>query len=157
MAEPFPVAITVSEPGWEVLAGDDVEGLVGRAVRAAVSVLEDVPSGELSVALVSDAEIARLNAAYRDKAGATNVLSFPGTDPAGLSQGDVVVALQTVLREAGKRGRPARDHATHLLIHGFLHLQGYDHQTKSERATMEALEIRAMDSLGLANPYVLPA
>jgi len=152
----FPIAVHVSEAGWqEVFA--DVQASVARAVAAGAAVLERVPTGELSVALVSDQEIAELNARYRDKTGPTNVLSFPSVGPDGGPapvQGDIVVALQTVLREAGKRGIAASDHATHLLVHGFLHLQGYDHLAKDDADVMEALEIRALDTVGIADPYL---
>ena len=148
----FPIDIAVQEPGWHELWSGGVEAPVTRAVRAGLSVLADKPDGELSVALVSDQEIAELNKNYRQKEGATNVLSFPNAGPAPV-QGDIVVALQTVLREAASRGIPAGDHATHLLVHGFLHLQGYDHMDKVDADIMEALEVRALATLNIADPY----
>jgi len=151
---PFPVDVSISEPGWSDLWPDGVKAQVSRAVRAVLSVLDEMPNGELSVALVSDVEIAELNKSYRDKDGPTNVLSFPAIGPAPV-QGDIVVALQTVLREAGKREISARDHATHLLVHGILHLQGYDHMEKADADIMEALEIRALQTLNIADPYKL--
>lgn len=155
---PFALDIAVQEPGWNALWPEGVEPPVARAIKAGLSVLDAAPEGELSVALVSDQEIAALNKTYRNKDGATNVLSFPAplikSDPAPV-QGDIVVALQTVLREASMRGIPARDHATHLLVHGFLHLQGYDHMDKADADIMEALEVRALQTLNIADPYKL--
>lgn len=151
---PFPLDVSVNEPGWENLFHDGVEEGVVRALRAGLEALGEPPDGELSIALVSDQEIAELNARYRSKDGPTNVLSFPSAGPAPF-QGDIVVALQTLLREAAKRRIPARDHATHLLVHGFLHLQGYDHMEKEDAAVMEALETQALATIGIPDPYVM--
>lgn len=148
----FGIAVEVREPGWHDLLGD-VERFVAEAVAAGSGVLAARPQGELSVLLTSDAEIAALNRDYRGKEGPTNVLSFPAVGP-GPEQGDVVLALQTVLREAGKRRVSARDHAAHLLVHGFLHLQGHDHMKREDAEIMEALEVRALDTLDIADPYV---
>lgn len=147
---PFPFAVHVSEPGWVEVVGESPEDFVAVAVAAALEVLDAVPEGELSVALVSDAEIAELNSTYRNKDGATNVLAFP---MGGEMQGDVVVALQTMLREAHRRRITARAHAAHLLVHGFLHLQGYDHMQKRDAEIMEALETRALETVGISDPY----
>ena len=147
---PFAVAVHISEPGWVEVVGEDAEGFVSQAIGAALGVLDAVPEGELSVALVSDREIAELNATYRNKDGATNVLAFPMDGPL---QGDVVIALQTLLREAHRRKITAQAHAAHLLVHGFLHLQGYDHMQKREAEIMEALETRALETVGISDPY----
>ena len=155
---PFPLSVTVSEPGWAKVVGPSPQGFVARALRPALPELEAVPGGELSVALVSDAEIAELNSRFRGKSGPTNVLAFPAAPPfAAHMQGDVVVALQTVLRECHRQRKTAPAHASHLLVHGFLHLQGFDHQTDPEREAMEALERAALARLGIDDPFVMPA
>ena len=147
---PFEVAVHVSEPGWVEVVGEDPEGFIAFAIRAALEVLDEHPEGELSVALISDQEIAELNQTYRHKEGPTNVLAFPMEGPL---QGDVVIALQTMLREAHRRKIMARDHTAHLLVHGFLHLQGYDHIRAAEAEIMEALETRALSTVGISDPY----
>lgn len=111
---------------------------------------DDIRKGELSIALVDDSQMAELNARYRGKDGPTNVLSFPAS---GALLGDIVLSYETLAREAGERHISFGAHMSHLLIHGFLHLQGYDHQTPADAAIMEALEITALSKLGIDNPY----
>ena len=111
---------------------------------------QDIRLGELSIALVDDAKMATLNKYYREKDGPTNVLSFPADAPL---LGDIVLSYETIKREASDKGVSFADHMSHLLIHGFLHLQGYDHQTHEEAAVMEALEITALEKLHIDNPY----
>ena len=109
---------------------------------------------ELSCLLSDDASIRELNARWRGMDKPTNVLSFPATGPgAELLLGDVVLAFETVSREAAAENKPIRDHVVHLIVHGVLHLLGHDHEDDAEADTMEALEIRALHRLGFANPY----
>jgi len=107
------------------------------------------------VALSSDEEVAKLNAAYRGKAGPTNVLSFAA--PASCTPtpflGDIGLAAETVTREAEEQGVPLVDHLQHLVVHGLLHLQRYDHQSEAQAQLMEALEVRILAKLGVADPY----
>jgi probable rRNA maturation factor len=140
---------------------------------AACTALNQTPHGdlltnpsmvEISVKLSDDAEIQTLNAAYRGKDQPTNVLSFPmiqndlldainiGDDGETLL-GDIILAHETCAREAEERGISLVDHATHLIVHGTLHLVGYDHEEEVEAEHMEAVEIRALASLGLPDPY----
>ena len=104
-----------------------------------------------------DRELRHLNARYRDKDSATNVLSFPA--PAmvegelGPMLGDIVLAAETVAREAAADGLTFTAHLTHLLVHGFLHLAGYDHDDDGDAAAMEALETAILARLGFADPY----
>jgi len=118
---------------------------------------------EISVRLTGDKEVQSLNAQWRGKDKPTNVLSFPmaesddlqGTNVAGpeLLLGDIILARGVCEAEAADKGVTVEQHATHLLIHGTLHLLGYDHHEDDDAADMEAREIRALDRLGIANPY----
>lgn len=119
-------------------------------------------SFSVGVTFVSDEEIRTYNAAYRHKDKATNVLSFPMIDdfsdlkklPEPIELGDIVIAYETVLAEAKAQKKSTRDHTAHLLVHGCLHLFGYDHMTDDEADEMEALEIRILDHLDITNPYL---
>jgi probable rRNA maturation factor len=132
------------------------------ALLVAIHAAADAVVAELGVsgcsaciALSSDAEVARLNATYRGKQTPTNVLSFaaPASDEQIRFLGDIGLAAETVAREAAEQGVPLVDHLQHLVVHGLLHLQGYDHQTEAEAEVMEALEVRILKRLGIADPY----
>lgn len=160
--------ITDAAPGWP--ESIDWAALAERAVRAALS---QTPDGELidkpvcvevSIKLSDDAEVRQLNAAYRGKDRPTNVLSFPmiqpdllpgiaNTDDGEVLLGDIILARETCAREAGERGIALADHTTHLIVHGTLHLLGHDHEQDGEAEAMEALEIGALETLGLPDPY----
>lgn len=120
------------------------------AQLAPVMALEDVRYGELSIALTDDGQMQALNAQYRGKDMPTNVLSFPAEGPL---LGDIVLSYGKIAREAAEKSASFTDHLSHLLIHGFLHLQGYDHQNDAEAGEMEAIEISALATLGIDNPY----
>ena len=106
---------------------------------------------EMAVVLANDAFIRELNKTYRGKNKPTNVLSFPGE---GDELGDVVLALETMETEAAAQGKTLRNHLTHLLVHGTLHLMGHDHERDSDAEKMEALEIKILEKLGVSNPYL---
>ncbi len=114
---------------------------------------------EVSVRIVDAAEIHALNSDYRGKDRPTNVLSFPAGDVAGLPAdmpvplGDVVICASVVRDEAAAQGKAITDHWAHMLVHGTLHLLGYDHETEPEAAEMEALETRILSEHGVADPY----
>ena len=110
--------------------------------------------GALCIVLADDRLQRRLNRDFRGADKSTNVLSFTGA-PEGL--GDVVLALETVAREAREQGKSLADHVAHLVVHGVLHLMGYDHETGREAVRMERLEARILDRLGIADPYRLRA
>jgi probable rRNA maturation factor len=140
----------------------DWAALAGRAVRAALSHSRHsslaASQAEVSVKLTSDEEVRALNAAWRGKDKPTNVLSFPMAEPhelAGATMlGDIVLAAGVCAREAAERNIAIPDHAAHLVVHGMLHLLGYDHETGDRDAEeMEAVERRALASLGIADPY----
>lgn len=113
-------------------------------------------SAELVVRVVDTAESRILNRDYRGKDAPTNVLSFPFEPPPGVPSehiGDIVVCAPVVVREAGEQGKPASSHWAHMIVHGVLHLLGYDHENDSEAREMETLEIHVLAELGLPNPY----
>jgi len=113
-------------------------------------------AAELSVVLTDDTEQRELNREWRGKDKPTNVLSFPQIEPFGTVTGilgDIVLARETLEREAAELGKPFADHFTHLIVHGFLHLLGYDHEVDTEALRMEGLETRILAALGIDDPY----
>ena len=151
----------------------DWDALAVRATRAAI---ERTPHGELlttpatveiSVRLTSDDEVHALNRQYRQKDKPTNVLSFPmvqpdlidtvsqNSDDGELLLGDIVLAHGVCEREAAEKGVSVQEHATHLLVHGTLHLLGYDHMGDDEAEAMEEIERQALATLGIADPYLV--
>ena len=160
------VDVTWSSPEWNKLDFDAValaQEVIPRAFAQA-----DLPAAaktgpvEISVILGHDAEVRMLNREYRGQDKPTNVLSFAALDsentpahPEGesLSLGGIILAFETIAREAEEMNTPFRDHYTHLLVHGTLHLLGYDHEEDGEAETMESLEIRILAQLGIENPY----
>lgn len=155
---PLGIDIDVVHDGgdWSTVA--DAENLVRRAVREAASALH-LGRSEICVALSDNAQVAELNGSYRGKRVPTNVLSFPAgpsipiddNDPHFL--GDVVLALETLQREAAELGLSIEHHMQHLVVHGLLHLLGYDHTTEEEAQVMESLEVGILGRLGIADPY----
>jgi len=128
--------------------------------RWALGALEDGVRGELTVRVVDEAESAEMNARYRGKRGPTNVLSFPAEVPAAaeaagevLPFGDLVICAGVVEREAREQGKPLAAHWAHMVVHGALHLQGYDHETVRDATTMEARERTLLARLGFPDPY----
>lgn len=132
-----------------------VDAWVTRAVEA-VGTRTDV---DVSVRIVDAEEIQALNREYRDKDKPTNVLSFPAGPIGGLPEdapvllGDIVVCASVVGSEAREQGKTVGDHWAHMLVHGTLHLLGFDHETDSEATDMEALETRILTANGLPDPY----
>lgn len=116
----------------------------------------DRNSVSLSVRVVDEQEIADLNRRYRHKPGPTNVLSFPFEDPPGVESdeiGDVIVCAPVVGREAGEQHKDLQAHWAHMIVHGVLHLRGYDHQNDSDALEMESEETRILTGLGFPGPY----
>ena len=164
---PSTVSLTVSAPAWHDAFGD-MKPLAERIVRATLeAATEDVRlrAGEVSLLLTDDTDIRSLNATYRDKDRTTNVLSFPGLDtkagrmagdlPDGqpVLLGDVALSAERLLAEAKELQKLPVDHVAHLLVHGTLHLLGYDHEEDTDAATMEGLEASILETLGFAAPY----
>jgi len=112
---------------------------------------------ELCIHLADDEHVRALNARWRGLDQPTNVLSFPAVAPAEIATarliGDVVLAFETLAREAADEGKPLADHYRHLVAHGFLHLIGFDHDNKADAERMEAIEARILARLGVADPY----
>ena len=155
MAElPFEIDIAIGHTPWSE-AVPDIKALAFIAVDQVMQELETPKLGELSLAFINDAEIQTLNRDYRGKDTPTNVLSFPDNGPAPLL-GDIVLAFETIQREAAEKSVSLHHHLSHLIIHGFLHLQGYDHETEAAATQMEALEIKALAALNIDNPYEIP-
>ncbi|CAO4170948.1 rRNA maturation RNase YbeY [Methylorubrum populi] len=154
------IDIAVEDARWET-AIPDLEGFVLRAVEAGLDILPDSAGGpvEVSVLLADDATVQTLNRTWRNKDKPTNVLSFPAAEQPlqpGMARplGDVVLAYDTLVRESEEQSKAFEHHFAHLLVHGTLHLLGQDHETgEAEADAMEALEIAALRSLGVPNPY----
>jgi probable rRNA maturation factor len=151
------VEVIESSRRWRASPG--IEKLARRAIEAGLqaSGARILDGAEVSVLLADDAEARALNERWRGVDKPTNVLSFPAAAPdktaAAPLLGDIAVAFETVEREAAEEGKTFTDHAAHLVVHGFLHLLGFDHQGAGEADRMEAIEARALARLGIADPY----
>lgn len=117
-------------------------------------------AGDVTIRVVDNAEMQNLNREFRDKDYPTNVLSFPADLPPELAAqiddaelGDIVISADVVAAEATEQGKALNAHWAHMLVHGMLHLQGYDHIEDNEAAEMEALEVKILAQIGFANPY----
>lgn len=172
MTRPMPELVeTLIEDGRWRASG--LEELAETACRAVLSRL-DLPAEafEIGVLGCDDDRIAALNADFRDKPRATNVLSWPAVDlspeqagaapsrpdpgPPGMPQtlGDIAISYDTCAREAAEQGKPLAAHVSHLLVHGCLHLLGFDHIRPADAARMEALEVELLERMGIADPYL---
>ncbi len=151
---PLEVAVIRNADGWP----DHFDALAEKAVLAALAGAKARVKGaaEISVLLTDDAEQGDLNAQWRGKDSATNVLSFPQIEPFGPVMGilgDITLARETLEREAADLGKSLDDHFTHLMVHGFLHILGYDHIEEDEALQMEGLETQILAGLGIDDPY----
>lgn len=168
MAEAGPSRKRAAPPavrlGVEVVRHDDAwsktqisDDALERAARAAFAAAPPKWQGDYHIALVltADAEMRALNSHWRGKDAATNVLSFPAdediSEPGFL--GDVALALETVQKESREQDIPLADHVAHLVVHGVLHLLGFDHASDTEAERMEDIEREALAALGIADPY----
>jgi probable rRNA maturation factor len=163
------VETLIEDARWEAFG---LPSLAERAGHATLSAL-DLPAEGFVIGLMGcdDARIATLNAEFRGKPVPTNVLSWPSDerapaapggmpdlpDPGGLddpeSLGDIAISWETCLAESAAAGKPMADHVTHLVVHGVLHLLGFDHIDDADAARMEGMEVRILASLGLSDPY----
>ncbi len=157
------IDVTIQDARWETMV-PDVAALCAAAGEAAFEASDvQIPLAEISLVLADDDFVASLNQQYRDREGPTNVLSFaahgdmselkelPTNMPVML--GDIIVAYDTVEREALHAGVTLDDHLRHLVVHGMLHLLGYDHISDDDAAEMEPLETSVLAKLGVSDPY----
>lgn len=158
MTDPAGIDVVIEDDRWRE-ALPDAAALAASCFKAAAR-LEPGVNGGVALLLTDDAGVRALNARYRDQDKPTNVLAFPAGEaalggPLGgpVFLGDIALARETCLREASERGAPVADHAAHLIVHGLLHLIGYDHHADAEAAAMERLETAILQSLGVADPY----
>jgi len=153
------VDVLIEAQGWRTLpeAGD----IVRRAIACAAAVALEDPGGPrkqgLCVLLGDDEKIARLNGQWRGQDKPTNVLAFPAPAACGGAPdetlGDIVIAYETLAREARENGQTVSDHLSHLVVHGFLHLLGYDHHMDDDAERMERLERDILARMGVDDPY----
>jgi len=154
-----------SSRSWETLARNAAEAAIAESAFPQLAMSKRPV--EISVLMTGDEKVRELNAEYRQKDRPTNVLSFPMSDAEELRDtnvtgpelllGDIILARGVCEAEAAEKGVTVEDHATHLIVHGTLHLLGYDHDGDDEASDMEAREIRALERLGIANPYEVTA
>lgn len=149
---PFEMDVDIRSTGWD--ATENLRELAHTALSAAVCQYCARTFTEISLLFTDNAQIQDLNYTYRGKNIPTNVLSFPTDAKLPIPVlGDIALAFEVIEGEARDGGIAVEDHITHLLIHGYLHLQGLDHENDADAKAMEALEINALAGLGIANPY----
>ncbi|WP_108396795.1 rRNA maturation RNase YbeY [Devosia submarina] len=151
---PLEIAVIRNDELWP----SDLDAVAEQAVLAALEGSKAKLKGaaELSILLTNDAEQQELNREWRGKDSSTNVLSFPQIEPFGAVSGilgDITLARETLEQEAAEQGVSFTDHFRHLVVHGFLHILGYDHLTDEEALEMEGLETQILAKLGVADPY----
>lgn len=152
------IAVSVESDIW-VQRLPEAETMVESAASAALTVAPPhVGCAELSIVLADDGLVRALNRSYRGKDQPTNVLSFP-QEPMNLPGiaaplGDVILAFETIAEEAAAQGKTLPDHLRHLVVHGVLHIVGFDHETESAAERMEDLERRILLGIGVADPYI---
>ncbi|MGI9352819.1 MAG: rRNA maturation RNase YbeY [Rhizobiaceae bacterium] len=152
--------IDISRSGIDDNVANQITPLIEPAIRQAIADagLQFEKNAELSILLADDDKLQELNHRWRGIEKPTNVLSFPGEElspgqPGGSFLGDIVVSLETAVQEAKVENKEFNDHFTHLIIHGFLHLFGYDHETDEQAHQMESLEKEILGNLGISDPY----
>lgn len=159
MAPEAEIDVRVDDAAWTA-ALPDCEALCSRAVAGALAGAaagDDAEGGEIAVLFADDATVRELNRSYRHRDKPTNVLSFPADHDPQPGQarllGDIVLAFGTVAAEAEEQGKSLSDHMTHLVVHGVLHLLGFDHENDDDAEEMEGLETEILRRLGIADPY----
>ncbi|MFZ5618742.1 MAG: rRNA maturation RNase YbeY [Pseudomonadota bacterium] len=143
--------VVIDDERW-IKALGDAHALAASCIAAAAA-LEPGVKGAAALLLADDAALQDLNRRFRDKDEPTNVLSFPAGEGAEGFLGDIAIAFETCRREAEEQGIAFRDHAAHLIVHGLLHLVGWDHEADDEADRMERLETRILATLGVDDPY----
>jgi probable rRNA maturation factor len=151
--------VLVTSDCWQAEPG--AEAVIHRAIGAAAEIADaDTGDAELAVMLTDDGGIRTLNSSWRGIDKPTNVLSFPALQPTGEALddmprmlGDIAIAYETTRREAEQEDKPFDHHLSHLAVHGFLHLIGYDHENDDDADAMETLEREILAQLGIPDPY----
>lgn len=157
------IDVIIQDPRW----GEDLLDLAEKASSATLAYVGLVPDAwEIALMACSDAQISDLNAQFRDKSAPTNVLSWPSAERASEVEGrtpkaptgdpelgDIAIAYETCVKEARESDKALNDHACHLIVHGTLHLLGYDHERDGDGDLMEATEIAILAKLGVVDPY----
>lgn len=152
MSEKKPIInFIISEKSWKTISPLLEDEITLALEKTSHTLKEDFSQREVSVVLTTNEEVHELNKTFRHQDKATNVLSFPSDEKAEL--GDIILAYETVLKEAQELGISTLHHTLHLIIHGFLHLLGYDHEAEHEAEKMESLEIKILQALNVQNPY----
>ena len=158
-ASPLEIEIVRHSELWDSIeVSGDALSRAALAAFAASSAAPDAPR-EVTLVLTDDDEMRELNRTWRGKDSSTNVLSFPVGEPVGEAHGepsplgDIVLAGEAVIEEAKVKGIPAADHAAHLVVHGMLHLLGFDHERDADAERMESFETKVLAGLGIADPY----
>ncbi len=156
----FDIDIDVRDRRWceEIPSVEqDTHSLIKRILETQLGNTEHI---EISIVLSHDSFVQDLNKQYREKDKPTNVLSFPQTELEEIEEaspfvclGDIIIAFETIKEEATEQNKATKDHYTHMLVHGCLHLLHYDHETDEEAQKMENLEIEILNDLGIKNPY----
>lgn len=148
------IEVEIEDDGWtsSLPSASEVAERAGQAVLDELAPANGEEPG-VAVLLTSDEAVAELNQRFRGKAGPTNVLSFPASANPENHLGDVALAHGVCAREAAEQGKSLEQHLAHLVVHGVLHLLGYDHETDGEAEAMEALERSILESLGVPDPY----
>lgn len=164
MKEPSPsVAVDIQRASAAWRAVPRAVAITRKAARraAAMGGVSLLDGAEIAISLADDARVREANRAFRQKDAPTNVLSFPGAPPERIGRspflGDIILAYETVAGEAEAEGKRIEDHLAHLVVHGVLHLIGYDHMTDDEAERMERLETAILASLAIADPYAATA
>ena len=142
--------LRIEDGSWQQ-AIENVDTVCAAALNAGFAIAGT--KGEVAILLTDDAEMHQLNRDWRGKDKPTDVLSFPADEMEAPFLGDIAVGYGVARADAEERGLALSDHLTHLVIHGYLHLLGYDHMEDTEAAEMEAMEVRALATLGIADPY----
>src|SRR6185437_4787089 len=145
------ILVVADDPGWRKIRG--LLPRLKRAAAAAEKVAKFRGASVFTILLSSDRKLKALNHEFRGKDKPTNVLSFPTAPNREGYRGDIALALGVTRREAKLAGKSVADHATHLVVHGVLHLAGHDHVRARDAKVMEKMEIDILRGLGIANPY----
>jgi len=161
MTQPVTVEISIEDERWEAL---NLSNLANDILEAGFRLLDLPFPVEVSLLAANDARIAELNGTFRGKETPTNVLSWPSEElsigqgktpkaPQDPEIGDIALSYETCAQEAKNYDKMMENHVMHLVLHGFLHLLGYDHDTDDDAKLMEELEVKALETLGIENPY----